>query len=221
MLLILETKPADIQTVLPENEELTCNPIVTTNSAEEHCLSDMPLQTEGSNAGMFYIQPRAAVSSISSEPSTSNPNSSMEGTIISNPCYDLGNIFLSSFSTKDSLQVVKYLSSDEKYSYLYNHVLPPSTLPSTLLHGKNRRFNTSWIEQYPWVLYSPKLDAIMCGPCSILLTTDKREDKGFLVNKPFNNWEKLNSTLSNHSQLKYHLDSVLAADTLRSTVLNP
>ncbi len=76
MLLILETKPADIQTVLPENEELTCNPIVTTNSAEEHCLSDMPLQTEGSNAGMFYIQPRAAVSSISSEPSTSNPNSS-------------------------------------------------------------------------------------------------------------------------------------------------
>ncbi len=55
MLLILETKPADIQTVLPENEELTCNPIVTTNSAEEHCLSDMPLQTEGSNAGMFYI----------------------------------------------------------------------------------------------------------------------------------------------------------------------
>ncbi len=61
----------------------------------------------------------------------------------------------------------------------------------------------------------------MCGPCSILLTTDKREDKGILVNKPFNNWEKLNSTLSNHSQLKYHLDSVLAADTLRSTVLNP
>ncbi len=41
------------------------------------------------------------------------------------------------------------------------------------------------------------------------------------MNKPFNNWEKLNSTLSNHSQLKYHLDSVLAADTLRSTVLNP
>ncbi len=56
MLLILETKPADIQTVLPENEELTCNPIMTTNSAEEHCLSDMPLQTEGSNAGMFYKQ---------------------------------------------------------------------------------------------------------------------------------------------------------------------
>ncbi len=73
MLLILETKPADIQTVLPENEELTCNSIVTTNSAEEHWLSDMPLQTEGSNAGMFYIQLRAAVSSISSEPSTSNP----------------------------------------------------------------------------------------------------------------------------------------------------
>ncbi len=62
MLLNLETKPADIQTVLPENEELTCNPIVATNSAEEHCLSDMPLQTESSNAGMFYIQPRAAVS---------------------------------------------------------------------------------------------------------------------------------------------------------------
>ncbi len=39
------------------------------------------------------------------------------------------------------------------------------------------------------------------------------------MNKPFR--EKLNSTVSNHSQLKYHLDSVLAADTLRSTVLNP
>ncbi len=84
MLLILETKPTDIQTVLPESEELTCNSIVTTNSAEEHCLSE----------------------------------------------------------------VVKNLSSDAKYSYLYNHVLLPSTLPTTLHHGKNHRFNTSWIERY-------------------------------------------------------------------------
>ncbi len=123
MLLILETKPTDIQTV--ENEELTCTPIVTTNSAEEHCLSDMPLQIEGSNAGIFYIQPRAAVYSLSSEPSTSNPNSSMEGTIISNPCYDFGNTFLSSFSTKYSLQVVKNLSSDEKYSTFIIMFYPP------------------------------------------------------------------------------------------------
>ncbi len=55
MLLILETKPADIQTVLPENEELTCNPIVTTNSAEEHCLSEV-VKNLSSDAILLFLQ---------------------------------------------------------------------------------------------------------------------------------------------------------------------
>ena len=195
---------------------------MTIDSVLEHHLSASPSQTESSDTVPSCAEPEALVHpSSSSHSASNNVNSSREGPIISNPCYDFGNIFLPSCTMKDALQAVKDLSRHERYSYLYDHVSPPSILPTTLLHGKKRRFNTSWQERYPWVLYSPKLDAIICGPCSLLLTCGRREDKGWLVNKPFNNWEKLNTTLSNHSKLKYHLVSVQAADTLRSTVINP
>ena len=41
------------------------------------------------------------------------------------------------------------------------------------------------------------------------------------MNKPFNNWEKLSQTLSSHSKLKYHIDSVQAVDALKSTIEYP
>ena len=67
-------------------------------------------------------------------------------------------------STESVCQVVSNLSNGEKYKVLYNHVKPPSVLPTTVCRGTNRKFNVSWLERYPWFLYSPKVD----GSCTVL-----------------------------------------------------
>ncbi len=116
---------------------------------------------------------------------------------------------------------ISNLSQGEMFSYLYRHVQPPSNLPATFLYGANRKFGISWVIKFPWILYSPKVNGIFCGPCAILLPVDKRKDKGLLVNRPFSNWIKLSSVLNDHSKLKYHRDCLQLADTIKSSVENP
>ena len=98
---------------------------------------------------------------------------------------------------------------------------PPDVLPSTFAQGCNRKFNISWLEKYPWLWYSPKLDGVFCWPCAVLLSGDSRRDKGLLVNKPFSNWVKISNVLSNHSKCTYHRDSVQLADVLKTSVERP
>ena len=134
---------------------------------------------------------------------------------ISQPCNDIGNV-IHLVSTDASS-----LSNAEKYSLLFEHVAPPLTLPTTFSHGCNRRFNTKWLQKYPWLRYSPKLDAVLCGAGALLMKSDVRQDKGWLVNKPFSNWVKLSDMLSNHSKFLYHLESLQDADILRDTIQTP
>ena len=88
-------------------------------------------------------------------------------------------------------------------------------------HGCNRRFNTKWLQKYPWLRYSPKLDAVLCGACALLMKSDVRQDNSRLVNTPFSNWVKLSDVLSNHSKLLYHWESLQATDVLRDTIQMP
>uniref|UniRef100_A0A1X7UTS8 TTF-type domain-containing protein n=1 Tax=Amphimedon queenslandica TaxID=400682 RepID=A0A1X7UTS8_AMPQE len=94
---------------------------------------------------------------------------------------------------------------------------PPSVLPSSYGHGCMRKFNVDWLRKYSWLPYSPSLNGVFCGPCSILLTESKRNGKGILVNTPFSNWVKISSTLRNHSQFSYHSKTIVAADALKTT----
>ena len=116
---------------------------------------------------------------------------------------------------------LKTLSDSDKYSLLYNHISPPNILPSTYSHGCNRKFKINWLDKYPWLRYSPKLDGVFCGPCALLSTDYKRADKSCLVNKSFSNWVKISDTLSRHSKLSYHLDNAAKAESLKSTMENP
>ncbi len=94
-------------------------------------------------------------------------------------------------------------------------------LPSTFSFGCNRKFNVNWLEKYSWLRYSPKLDAVICGPCALLIPKDKRNDKGLLVNRPFSCWVKLSDALSNHSKHAYHREALQSADKLKTTIENP
>ena len=79
--------------------------------------------------------------------------------------------------------------------------IAPAFFPSTFSHGFQDRFNRSWLQKYPWLIYSPKLDVVFfCGPCALLLPNSmSREDKGLLENRSFSNWIKVSNTLANHS----------------------
>lgn len=136
---------------------------------------------------------------------------------------DIGSLLDPTAPTDSLNRVVSSLTNSEKYNLLYHHVKPPTptALPSTNVRGKNRKFNVSWLEKYPWLLYSPKIDGVFCGPCSLLLSSSDRADKSSLVNKPFSNWAKLSFTLNKHSSLAYHRDCMVKADALKSTVQNP
>lgn len=102
---------------------------------------------------------------------------------------------------------------------MFHHIAPPAVFPSTFSHGCQRKFR---LEKYSWLLYSPNLDGVFCGPCSILLPSSmNRADKGFLVNRPFSNWIKISNTLANHASLQYHRHTIAMADSLKSSVNNP
>ena len=106
------------------------------------------------------------------------------------------------------------------FSLLFHHIQPPNILPSTFSCG-NPKFNISWLEQYPWLRFSPKLDAIFCGPCSLLLNSAERKDKGMLVNRPYSNWVIISNALSSHASVHYHHDCLGIADSIKITVDNP
>ena len=70
-------------------------------------------------------------------------------------------------------------------------------------------------------LYSPKLDGVFCGLCSLLLPGSKRRDKRLLVNRPYSNWVRISNDLSAHSSLSYDQKCLQNADILKSTIENP
>lgn len=83
--------------------------------------------------------------------------------------------------------IIAALSNDQKHELIFNHQPPPLTFPSTFSHGCNRRFSPDWLQKYPWLRYSPSLDAVFCGVCSVMLKSHERSNKGVLVNAPFRN----------------------------------
>ncbi len=166
------------------------------------------------------LQPIQTLETASSSAGTSDCVVNSSKLLDSPPFNDLGALCDPGKSIDEICQLVN-LSVDEKFSLLFRHVAPPAIFPPTFSHGFQRRFNQSWLNKYPWLLYSPKLDGIFCGPCAILLPVLERKDKGMLVNRPFSNWIKISSILANHSSLHYHRNCLAMADTLKLSVENP
>ena len=137
------------------------------------------------------------------------------------PFKDIGNLLEPTKSIDTICQSVSNLSNEAKHSLLCHHITPLNILPSTYSPGCNWKCNTTWLTKYPFLLYSPKLDGVFCGPCSLFLSSDKRKDKGLLVNRSYSNWSKIGNALSNHSSLLYHLDCVQYTDILKNSIDNP
>lgn len=55
------------------------------------------------------------------------------------------------------------MCNGERYTLLFHHIGPPTSLPTTFAHGCHRRFSVSWLDTYPWLRYRPSLDGVFCG----------------------------------------------------------
>ena len=115
------------------------------------------------------------------------------------------------------------LSNEAKHSLLCHHIAPPNILPTTYSRGCNRNLIplAYKVSLSPFLLYSSKLNGVFCGPYSLFLSSDKRKDKGLLVNRSYSNWSKIGNALSNHSSFLYYLDCVQYTDILKNSIDNP
>lgn len=116
-------------------------------------------------------------------------------------------------------KAVDQLSDGEKYALLKHHRCPPDQLPSSFLGGCKRSFQKSWLQEYPWMVYSNAVDGAFCISCALFCPN--RCAKGQFVNVPFRNWHKKNQKCHDHQTTKYHQEALQVADEFSIRIEHP
>ena len=110
------------------------------------------------------------------------------------------------------------LTPGEKYTLLTEHY-KPSHMFKVYHSGCNRSFQYKWLNRYSWLVYSKILDGGFCKYC--VLFAQNRESLGFLVNKRFTAWVKVNKVVDGHATNRYHINSVEAGLAFKRSKEHP
>jgi len=108
---------------------------------------------------------------------------------------------------------VNKMSDAQKLHLLQNRFRPDSryAFPSVFMNGCNRSFRYSWIEKYPWLVYSPRLDGVFCIYCALF--TKDRGSRCSLVNQPFTKWTRSSHVFKDHASSKSHFNAITDSET--------
>lgn len=134
-----------------------------------------------------------------------------------------------------SLDKTRPLTSAFMYSCLRHHYEPNSNdiklsaqlVTSGSRKGKQLSFQTTWLKEYPWLVYSPSLRGGLCKFCVLFSSNPdryKQENLGMFVKKPFQNFKKAKGKdgyLHKHQRTSYHQDAVIAASEFLRTFNEP
>ena len=134
---------------------------------------------------------------------------------------DKGILIKPNMSSVEISSVISSLSPGEKYNMVLYHFVPsPSfTFPKVFDCGCNRSFQATWLEKYPWLVYSKVLDGGFCKYCALFV---KDRDKcSVLVNRPFKKWVKLNKIVGSHASSISHREAVADACAFIHSVEKP
>ena len=125
--------------------------------------------------------------------------------------YDLGQILTATMSVADIKTKISALSDNQKYTLLKHHSKPGDDyiFPSQYEGGCNRSFQRSWLDSYPWLVYSKYLDGAFCPYCALFASP--RDHLGILVNKPLTKWRKKSEYIGPHAVKGYHIEAQNAA----------
>ena len=82
---------------------------------------------------------------------------------------------------------VNKLPVGQKYHLIKSHFVPPINykFPTRFLHQCRRGFQSRYLDEYSWMVYSPSVDGVFCKHCALLITIRCRKDKDAFVNNPF------------------------------------
>ena len=96
---------------------------------------------------------------------------------------------------------------------------PHHTYPSRLCGKFHRSFQLTWLDEYPWMVYSEQLDGVNCISC--VLFCKSRKTKGKFVNTPFTVWHKRAEKCRDHENSKYHQEALILADKFVMSIEKP
>ena len=118
---------------------------------------------------------------------------------------------------------VNKLPGGQKYHLIKSHFVPPINykFPTRFLHQCRGGFQSRYLSEYSWMVYSPSVDGVFCKHCALITPMHCRKDKGAFVNKPFINWHKLQEKAKRHEQMKCHHDAMIATESFLNSVENP
>ena len=134
---------------------------------------------------------------------------------------DIGAIITATMSTTEVQSAIDEMSPAQKYHLLMNHNRPSLDyiFPVVYMNRCNRSFKYHWLQQYSWLRYSSKLDAVFCINCCLFVR--ERRGKGTLVNTPFCKWTKTAEVLKEHNKHSYHSTSMTDAKHFKLSVETP
>ena len=147
-----------------------------------------------------------SMSTLSSEPTILN---------------DIGLIIKEGMSVEEVSHAVLALSLSQKYLLLTEHFKPDHQFlfPKIYSNGCNRSFQLSWLEKYPWLVYSKEVDGGFCKYCSLFVKD--RSSLDTLINRPFRKWVKINKIVEGHKYTLYHKAAIECAVCFRQSTNHP
>ena len=134
---------------------------------------------------------------------------------------DIGHVIHEGMSVEEVSRAVLALSPCQKYLLLTKHFKPDKgfLFPKMYSNGCNRSFQLSWLEKYPWLVYSKEVDGGFCKYCSLFVKD--RNSLGALVNSPFRKWVKVSKIVKGHKDTLYHKISIECAIDFRQSINRP
>ena len=84
--------------------------------------------------------------------------------------------------------------------------------PSKLEYRKNCSFQYHYLQLFPWLGYSAKLDGCLCLPCCLFSLPGNSQN---FVQKAYSNWTKLNKKVKAHSCSSVYLKYLLVMESYK------
>lgn len=122
--------------------------------------------------------------------------------------FDIG-LFVS--KTNDALDL------ETKERLLLNPWTPPANYDYPATKKRNLKFQPHWVDRYPWLVYSEKLQGALCKNCVVFADEcagkGEHQRLGCFVTKAFRNYKKAMDAFKSHAASSYHGRSVMLSES--------
>ncbi|XP_065197012.1 52 kDa repressor of the inhibitor of the protein kinase-like [Sycon ciliatum] len=115
--------------------------------------------------------------------------------------------------------VPRNLPDTDKISVIENHCAPQKDFIFPVrvqTDGKQRRFQRSWLEEFPWIVYSPACNGGFCLPCVMFAPDDPK--LGQLYRSPLENFTRFKTACNRHAEQNIHKNALAKFSHFKSQV---